>query len=177
LPDYFCDRLRIRVINDGKRTDVIGLLGPLQRYARWHGTRAGSVAETWNGLDESAHKLSSSGETEELVDEADFACHSRRRQHVMATTDHPHHLEVLGRRTCRFHALEAAGRPDYTLERSMIRLDDVVKYSDVQCATTPGSSTSICRRRMALGYDTSLSVVIDAGGQSLIVSTALCKER
>jgi hypothetical protein len=30
---------------------------------------------------------------------------------------------------------------------------------------------------MALGYDASLSVVIDAGGQSLIVFTALSKER
>jgi hypothetical protein len=177
LPDYFCDRLRIRVINDGKRTDVIGLLGPLRRYARWHGTRAGSVAETWNGLDESTHTFSSNGETEELVDEADFACHTKRRQHILATTDHQHHLEALDRRTCRFNALGAAGRPDYTLERSMIRLDDVVKYSDVQCATTPGSSPSFCTRRMALGYDASLSVVIDAGGQSLIVFTALRKER
>jgi hypothetical protein len=95
----------------------------------------------------------------------------------MATTDHPHHLEALDRRRCRLQALEAAGRPDYTLERSMIRLDDGVKYSDVQCATPPGSSSSFCTRQMALGYDASLSVVIDAGGQSLIVFTALSKER
>jgi hypothetical protein len=137
----------------------------------------GSVAVTWNGHDESTHTLSSNGETEELVDEADFACHTKRRQHILATTDHSHHLEALDRRTRRFNALGAAGQPDYTLERSRIRLDDVVKYSDVQCATTPGSSPSFCTRRMALGYDASLSVVIDAGGQSLIVFTALRKER
>jgi RNA polymerase sigma-70 factor (ECF subfamily) len=34
LPDYFGDQLRIRVMNDAKRMDVIGLLGPLRRYAR-----------------------------------------------------------------------------------------------------------------------------------------------
>ncbi len=87
----------------------------------------GFVAVTWKGHDAPARPHSSGGEAEEFVDETDFACHSWLGEGAVATTDHPHHFEALNCRTRRFHALEAAGRPDHTLERSMIRLNDVVQ--------------------------------------------------
>jgi hypothetical protein len=66
-------------------------------------------------------------ETEELVDETDFACHATLCQAAMAAADHTHHLEALQGRSGGSHPLEAAGRPDHTLERTMIRFDDIIE--------------------------------------------------
>ncbi len=64
---------------------------------------------------------------EELVHKADFARHVTLCQAAMAEADHPHHLEAFDGGGGSFHPLEAACRPDYTLESSMIGLNDVVQ--------------------------------------------------
>ena len=69
----------------------------------------------------------SGGKAEELVHKTDFACHTRLRQDAVATPDHAHDLKASqGCRGC-LHPLEAAGRPDHTLERTVIRFDDIVQ--------------------------------------------------
>jgi hypothetical protein len=87
----------------------------------------GSVALTWNGRNEPSRTGCSDSKTEELVDETDFACGSGLRQHAMASADHPHHLEAFDRGVSSFHPLKAARWSDHTLERTMIRLNDVVQ--------------------------------------------------
>ena len=69
----------------------------------------------------------SGDKTEKLVHKTDFARHTGRRQHTMTTPDHAHDLETSqGRRGC-YYPLEAAGRPDHTLERAVTRFDDIVQ--------------------------------------------------
>ena len=109
---------------------------PICASAFWSHTARGFVAVTWKGHDEPAHTHTSGGEAEELVDETDFACHSWLCQgggprRIIRVT-----LEALDTTARRFHALEAAGRPDHALERSMIRLDDVVQVFQCRSMTS-----------------------------------------
>ena len=82
----------------------------------------------------------------------------------MTAADHAHGLKALQGRGGGFHRLEAAGRPDHALERAMIRLNDVVQIFRGAVFDIFGSSPSLCRRRIAFGYEASLSVVMDEGG-------------
>ena len=45
----------------------------------------------------------------------------------MTSADHPHHLEALDRIDGRLHSLKAPCWADDSLERSMIRFDNVVE--------------------------------------------------
>jgi hypothetical protein len=66
-------------------------------------------------------------ETEDLVNQTDFSCHSGLCLDAVAATDHTHDLKALkGRGSCS-HRLEAAGRSDHALERAVICLNDVVQ--------------------------------------------------
>ncbi len=106
----------------------------------------------------------SGGKTEELVHKTDFACHAGLYRGAMATTDHSHHLEALDCRTRRFHALEATGWVDHALERAVICFDDIVQVLRGPVLDIFASNPSLCKRRMAFGYEASLSVVIEDGG-------------
>ena len=64
---------------------------------------------------------------EELVHKTHFACHAALCQAAMAAAVHPHHLEAFDGGGGSFRPLEAAGRPDYTLERSIVGLNDVIQ--------------------------------------------------
>lgn len=71
----------------------------------------------------------SGDKTEELIHKTDFACHTGLRQDAVAAADHAHHFETpQGRRGCS-HPLEAAGRPDHTFERAVIRFNNIVEIS------------------------------------------------
>jgi hypothetical protein len=128
------------------------------------GSSDGFVALTRKGHKGPIRLDRSDRKTEELVHKTDFACHAGACQDAVAATDHAHDLKAFDRRGGGFHPLEAAGRPDHALERTMIRLNDVVQYFDVRCSTSCGSSPSFCKRRIAFGYQAHLSVVMDEGG-------------
>ena len=66
-------------------------------------------------------------ETEELVDETDFACHARMAEVAVTASDHAHDLEAPDGGGGCLHPLEATRWPDHALERTMIRFDDVVE--------------------------------------------------
>jgi hypothetical protein len=55
----------------------------------------------------------------------------------------------------------------------MISLDDIVQVSRCPMLDIFWQQPSFCRRWIALGYGASVSVVMDDGGQSLVVFTAL----
>ena len=46
---------------------------------------------------------------------------------AVTAADHAHGFKTLQGRGGGFHPLEAARRPDYTLERAVVRLDDIVE--------------------------------------------------
>jgi hypothetical protein len=66
-------------------------------------------------------------ETEELVDQTDFAYRAELLLDAVTAADHAHDFKTFD--CCRgsFHPLEAARRPDQTLKRAVIRLNDVVQ--------------------------------------------------
>jgi hypothetical protein len=71
-------------------------------------------------------------ETEELVDQTEFACRSTLPLDAVTAADHTHDFKTFD--CCRggFHPLEAARRPDHMLMRAVIRLNDVVWEFDVR---------------------------------------------
>ena len=48
-------------------------------------------------------------------------------QEAVTSADHSHHLKTFQGRRGGLHSLKPAGRPDYPLERAVIRLNDVVQ--------------------------------------------------
>jgi hypothetical protein len=94
---------------------------------------------------------------EELVHKADFACHVTLCQAAILWKPR------VGRMTRLSAPWSASMR--------------LFKYFDVRCSTFFDSRPSFCRRWIALGYDASLSVVMDEGGKLLIVLRALRRKR
>jgi hypothetical protein len=64
--------------------------------------------------------------TEEPIDQTDFAWRLTFPLDALTATDHAHGFEARQGRGGGFHRLEAAGRTDYPLEPTMIRLNDVI---------------------------------------------------
>ena len=69
----------------------------------------------------------SGSKTKELIDETDFACRLTFPLDAMTAADHAHDLKTLQGRDSSLHRLEAARRSDHALERTMIRLNDVIQ--------------------------------------------------
>lgn len=119
----------------------------------------------------------SGSDAEQVVDEADLALRTWFFEHAVATADHAHDLESLDRgRSCP-HALEAAHPSDRGFQRAMIGLDDVLRSLEVRCLTVSASLPSRFSRRIVRGYEASLSVVIDEGGHSFMIFSALPGKR
>lgn len=68
------------------------------------------------------------------------------------------------KRCRRTSQLEAVGRPDHALERTVICFNAIVQVFRGPVLDIFDSSPPRCKHRMALGYEASLSVVIDEGG-------------
>ena len=107
----------------------------------------------------------------------DLACRPELRQDAVTAADHARDLKALQGHKGRSHPLEAARRPDHALERTVIGLDDVVEILRGALLDILRQQASSCRRRIAFGYDASLSVVIDNGGEPLIVLRVLRRKR
>ena len=82
----------------------------------------------------------------------------------MTAADHAHDFEARQRCGGGFHGLEAACRSDHPLERAMIRFKDVIQIFRGAVYHIFRKQPFVCRRRIALGYDASLSVVMEDGG-------------
>jgi hypothetical protein len=91
------------------------------------GWKNGSVALAAISHSEPTSAASSSSKTEQLVHQTDFACHACMSWHAVTSANHSHHLKTLQGYRSGLHSLEPAGRPDHPLERTVIRLDDVVQ--------------------------------------------------
>ena len=85
-------------------------------------------------------------------------------QHAVTSADHPHHLKTLQRCAGGFHALEAARRTDHALERAMIRFKDVIQIFRGAVYHIVRQKPFVLQAQDCLGYDASLSVVMDEGG-------------
>ena len=82
----------------------------------------------------------------------------------MTAADHAHDLKTRQGGGGGFHRLEATGWTDHALKRAMICLKDVIQILRRAGSTSFNSKPSLCRRRIALGYDVSLSVVMEYCG-------------
>ena len=69
----------------------------------------------------------SGSKTKELIDETDFACRLTFPLDAMTAADHAHGFKTRQGRGGGSHRLEATGRSDHALERTMIRLKDVIQ--------------------------------------------------
>ena len=87
----------------------------------------GTVAVTWTRHNEPCRTGRSGRKTEELIDETDFSCRSTVPLDARSAADHVHDFKTLQGRGSGFHCLKAARPTDHALERTMIRLKDVVQ--------------------------------------------------
>ena len=87
----------------------------------------GSVALNATSHNEPTGKASLCGKSEQLVYQTDFARHAGMAEDAVAAADHAHDFETFDGGGGCLHPLEATRRPDHTLERPMIRFDDVVQ--------------------------------------------------
>jgi hypothetical protein len=88
----------------------------------------------------------SGSKTKELIDETDFACRLTFPLDAMTAADHAHGFKT--RQGCGggSHRLETTCRPDHTLERAMIRLNDVVQIFRGSVFDTLRQQPLFCKR-------------------------------
>jgi hypothetical protein len=82
----------------------------------------------------------------------------------MTAADHAHDLKAHQSRGGGFHRLEAARRTDHTLERAMIRLKNVIQIFRGAVYHIFRKQPFVLQAQDCLGYDASLSVVMENGG-------------
>jgi len=109
--------------------------------------------------------------------QTDFVADTSLARKAVSAPNHAHDLEAFDRGDGSLHGLKASRGPNHPLQCTMICLDDVVQ---VLRSSVPRLVRYLASRLswvIASGYEGSLSVVIDVGGQVRIVVTALLKNR
>ncbi len=139
--------------------------------------RSGSVAITsWSAVRLHPGE-SSGGNLEELVHKADLIAYAWLAREAVSAPDHSHDLETLDRGRRSLDGLEASYRLMTCFNAPWSASIRLFRYFNVRCLVSLGSWPSRFSLSIASGYERSLSVVMDTGGQLRMTVSAFARKR